>query len=113
MKVKARENEKKKLGIKEVRVNLIKLTKEQMYAMLNTPPETIEINYNFSLKLKGNQWKCTSHPKSITPLISSGNTIHISLRKSKARIVDVSDVSNAASAQNFGNLQTKSNYSLR
>lgn len=91
------------MGIKDVRVNIIRLTKEQIHSMLNTPPETNTINLNFSLKLNGNKWECTSHPQSIAPKISKGNKISISLRKVNASVVvKAVDVN-----------QTKNKYSLR
>lgn len=97
MKVKVKTIERKKLGIKDVRVNLIRLTKEKIASLLNTAPETNKINYNFSLKLSGNKWKCTSYPTSIAPVISNGNNIFISIRNTNADVPDVADVSSAAS----------------
>lgn len=81
MKVKKQSNKKNVLGIKELRVNLTRLTKERINKLLNDPAKENVINYNFSLKFKDNKWQCTNHPSSIAPIISSGGNILISLRK--------------------------------
>lgn len=75
---------KKVLGMKEVRVNLIRLTKETIERMMNTSNGKNTKNYNFSLKFNKTIWECTSHPPSIVPKISNGGTISISIRKPEA-----------------------------
>lgn len=83
---------KKVLGIKEVRVNLFRLTKEKIDRMMNVPAKESAINYNFSLKFTNNKWKCTDHPTSIVPIISNGGKIFISLKQSNA-LAGQSDIS--------------------
>lgn len=112
MKVKKENNEKKVLGIKEVRVNVIRLTKEKIDSMINQLAAKDTMNYNFSLKFNKNEWVCTSHPKSIVPVISKRKNIFISLRKSNAFVSNV-DISSAASVPDPVYLPAKAGYGLR
>lgn len=112
MKVKKQNNNTKKvLGIKEVRVNVIRLTKDKIDSIINAIAAEETINYNFSLKFDKNGWICTSHPAAIVPVISKQKNIFISLRKSKTLVRN--DVSCASSVPDNVNLPARAAYRLR
>lgn len=111
MKVKKQNTPKKVFGIKETRVNVIRLTKVQIDSMINEVAAKETTNYNFSLKFEKNGWVCTSHPELIVPVISKQKNIFISLRKSNK--LTKNNVSCAASTSDHGILPAKVAYRLR
>lgn len=100
MKLRRRMNEKseKILGIKDCRVNLIRISRKTIERMIgnNNNSEPATKNFNFRLKFNQGNWICVNHPDNVVPTISSNGTISISIHNSEPSSTDVPESSSSS-----------------